>query len=163
MTKRKTLTNLAGAVALAFAIAAAPAVFSQQDDRPMGDQHQHMHGQAGEMPEGHAEMMAEHQAQMAEHKAAMEAHMARMDELIAEMNQATGDAKVDAVAAVINEMWSQHEAMREHMGMMGGMAMMGGHSGCCMQGGGECPLMKEKMNETDEMQGMDGHEGDHGN
>jgi len=162
MTKQKTLTTLAGAVALAFAIAAAPAVFSQQDEKPMGDQPMHMHhgemhhGQMGEMPEACAEMMEAHQAKMAEHKAAMEAHRARMDELVAEMNQATGDAKVDAVAAVLSEMWSQHESMQDGMGMMGGMAcmgkmgghgMMGGHDGCgcAMHGEGGCPMMKDDM------------------
>lgn len=140
----KTWTTLAGALALALAVVAAPAAFSQQDERPMGDQHQHMHhGQAGEMPEGHAEMMAEHQAKMAEHKAAMEEHMARMEQLMAEMNQATGDAKVDAVAAVLNEMWSQHQAMRESMGMMGGHGMMGAGCGCGMHAeGGGCPMMQ---------------------
>jgi hypothetical protein len=94
--------------------------------------------------------MAEHRAKMAEHREAMEAHMARMDELLAQMNQATGDAKVDAVAAVLNEMWSHHQSMREEMGGMG-MAMMGhgkmGHGAGCpcpMHGEGSCPMMGEE-------------------
>jgi hypothetical protein len=156
MRNPKTYTSLAGALALLLLVVAAPAAFSQDDqpqpDRPMGEQHHHMHGQhhgqTGEMPEGHAERMEKHRAMMAEHKAAMEAHMARMDELVAEMNQATGDAKTDAVAAVLNEMWSHHQTMREHMGDMGmmGMGMMGGHP-CPMHGTGECPMMKETMDE----------------
>lgn len=161
MSKIKTFTTYAGAIALAFALAAAPAAFSQQDEPPMGEKHQHgeMHGQEGhgqahgEMPEGHAEMMEEHKAKMAEHKAAMEAHMARMEELIADMNQATGDAKTDAVAAVINEMWSHHQSMREGMGMMGAMGcmgMMGGHGKAGGQGmaGCSCSMHGGEMGEA---------------
>lgn len=165
MRNLKTNTTLARALALLLLVTAAPAAFSQEEevqpDRPMGEKHMHghaqMHGQQGEMPEGHAERMEKHRAMMAEHKAAMKAHMAKMDELIAEMNAASGDAKVDAVAAVLNEMWSHRQSMREAMGdsgMMGpGMGMMGGHGmmaghpagcPCPMHAGGECPMMKEK-------------------
>lgn len=147
MSKTKTLATYAGAVALALALAAAPAAFTQEEEHPTGDQHRHGqmqghegHGAMGDMPEGHAEMMEAHKAKMAEHKEAMEAHRARMEELIAEMNEATGDAKTDAVAAVINEMWSHHQGMGEGMGMMGCMGMMGGHGkagcACPMHGGG---------------------------
>lgn len=188
MSKTKTFTTYAGAIALAFTVAAAPAAFSQQDERPMGEQHQHgeMHGQEdhghahGEMPEGHAEMMEAHKAKMAEHKAAMKAHKAEMEELIAEMNRATGDAKVDAMAAVINEMWSHHRSMGEGMGMMGGMGcmgMMGGHGkeggqgmagcSCSMHGGemgeaqaakmhGEGGCMQHPKKETASAQGAPG-------
>jgi Spy/CpxP family protein refolding chaperone len=156
LTKLKIFTTLAGAAALVLAVAAAPAVFSQ-DEPPMGDEQMHMHqgqmGQMPEMPEGHAEMMAQCQAMMAEHQAAMKEHMARMDQLVAEMNQATGDAKTDAVAAVLNEMWSQHQGMHEGSGPMGGMmgtmgcgmGMMHGHAGCgcAMHASGECPMMKQ--------------------
>lgn len=162
MRHLKTYTALAGALAVLLLIAAAPAALSQDDqpqaERPMGDEHRHMHGQMqGEMPEGHAEMMEAHKEKMAEHKAAMESHLAKMEELIAKMNAATGDAKTDAVAAVITEMWSHHQSMREGMGMMmGGHGMMGGHP-CPMHGTGECPMMKEKMEGDGE-----GHEGHHG-
>lgn len=157
MRNPKTYTSLAGVLALLLLVVAAPAALSQDDqpqpDRPMGQQHMHGHGQhygqTGDMPEGHAEMVEKHQAMMAEHKAAMEAHMARMDELIAGMNAASGDAKTDAVAAVINEMWTHHQSMREQMGgmgMMGGHGKMGGHHAGCpcpMHGDGGCPMMKE--------------------
>lgn len=153
MSNTKKLATFAGALALAFALAAAPALFSQQDDRPMGEQHQHGHGATGEMPEGHAEMMEAHKEKMAEHKVAMEAHMTRMEELVAEMNQATGDAKTDAVAAVINEMWSHHQSMREGMGMMGAMGcmgMMGGHAKAGGQGmaGCSCSMHGGEMSEA---------------
>ncbi len=170
MRNPKTYTSLAGVLALLLLVVAAPAALSQDDqpqpDRPMDRQHAHghgqHHGQTDEMPEGHAEMMEKHQAMIAEHKAAMEAHMARVDELVATMNQSTGDAKTDAVAAVINEMWSHHQSMREAMGdsgMMGpGMGKMGGHGmmaghpagcPCPMHAGGECPMMKDRAQESD--------------
>jgi hypothetical protein len=153
MRNPKTYTSLAGVLALLLLVVAAPAALSQDDqpqpDRPMGQQHMHGHGQTDEMPEGHAEMMEKHRAMMAEHKAAMEAHMARVDELIAEMNATSGDAKTDAVAAVINEMWTHHQSMREQMG---GMGMMGGHHAGCpcpMHGDGGCPMMKEGTEQGD--------------
>lgn len=165
MRSFKTYATLGGALALLLLIAAAPAALSQDDppqaERPMGEQHMHghghhgaHHGQAGGMPEGHAERMEKHRAMMAEHQEAMEAHRARMEELIAEMNQATGDAKTDAVAAVINEMWSHHQAMREGMGGMGMMGMSGGHGmkgghPCPMHGTGECPMMKDPAEGSD--------------
>jgi hypothetical protein len=39
----------------------------------------------------------------------------RMDDLAAKMNSAKGDEKVDAMAAVLNEMLARHKAMREKM------------------------------------------------
>ena len=167
MTKLDTVIRLTGAGALAFALAVAPAAFGQ-DETPAGEEHRHMHGHMqGDMPEGHAEMMEAHQAEMAEHMAAMEehraqmeAHRTRMEELIAEMNRASGDAKADAVAAVLNEMWSHHQAMGMGMaghGMSKGHGMMKGHGmtkghGCCMHGDGECPMMKEKKEDADATQ-----------
>ena len=44
---------------------------------------------------------------------------ARLDSLVRAMNAATGNRKVDAMAAVINELVDQRRLMREHMrGMM---------------------------------------------
>ena len=44
---------------------------------------------------------------------------ARLDSLVRAMNAATGNRKVDAMAAVINELIDQRRTMREHMrGMM---------------------------------------------
>jgi hypothetical protein len=52
----------------------------------------------------------------------------RLDDLVAKMNAAQGEAKVDAIAAVINEMVEQRRAMQPHPGM-GGPLGMGGPMG----------------------------------
>jgi hypothetical protein len=45
----------------------------------------------------------------------------RLDALVNDMNAATGEARIMAMAAVVNELALQHKAMRGHM-----------MSGCCM-------------------------------
>lgn len=45
----------------------------------------------------------------------MRAHDARLDELVAAMNAAQGDAKIDAIAAVVNELVAQRRTRRDHM------------------------------------------------
>jgi hypothetical protein len=67
------------------------------------------------------DMMKRHQQMMADAKAGD----ARLDALVKEMNAATGGAKVDAVAAVVNELARQHKAMHGHMGEMHEQMMMG--------------------------------------
>ena len=57
----------------------------------------------------------------------------RLDDLVAKMNAARGDAKVDAIAAVINEMVEQRRAMQPHPGMGG---PMGGPMGGAPMGAG---------------------------
>jgi uncharacterized coiled-coil protein SlyX len=55
---------------------------------------------------------------------------ARLDKLVTEMNRATGAKKVEAMAAVINEMVAQRKQMRAHMReMMESNGMMQGHPG----------------------------------
>ena len=71
------------------------------------------------------DMMKMHEQMMAEMKAAD----GRLDGLVKEMNAASGDAKVNAVAAVVTELVRQQKSMHEHMGhmhqqMMGGPGMM---------------------------------------
>lgn len=71
------------------------------------------------------EMMKMHGQMMAE----MKAGDAKLDALVKEMNAAGSNAKIDAVAAVVNELVRQHKAMHGHMGqmhqqMMGGRGMM---------------------------------------
>jgi phage-related minor tail protein len=63
------------------------------------------------MPEGNMQMMAMHNQMMAE----MKAMDANLDLKVAAMNAAKGGAKVDAMAAVINEMVSQHKQMMAKM------------------------------------------------
>jgi hypothetical protein len=70
-------------------------------------------------------MMKMHQQMMAE----MTAADAKLDGLVKDMNAATGDAKVAALAVVVNELVQQQKAMHEHMGhmhqeMIGGRGMM---------------------------------------
>jgi hypothetical protein len=78
---------------------------------------------------------------MAEMKAADE----RLDDLVAKMNAASGVAKTDATAAVVNEMVTQRRTMRDGMmkmqhGMMGHMMehMQPGKNSLAM-----CPMTKQ--------------------
>jgi hypothetical protein len=71
------------------------------------------------------DMMKMHEQMMAE----MKAGGAKLDALVKEMNSATGDSKINAVAAVVNELVHQHKAMHGRMGqmhqhMMGGRGIM---------------------------------------
>lgn len=63
---------------------------------------------------GMADMMKMHEQMMAE----MKAGGAKLDALAKDMNAAAGNAKVNATAAVVNELVRQHKAMHEHMGQM---------------------------------------------
>jgi hypothetical protein len=63
---------------------------------------------------GMADMMKMHEQMMAE----MKAGDAKFDALVKDMNAAAGDAKVNAMAAVVNELVRQHKAMHERMGQM---------------------------------------------
>ncbi|HZS18768.1 MAG TPA: hypothetical protein VFA51_12645 [Candidatus Udaeobacter sp.] len=72
------------------------------------------HGKMGGMMQEHQKMAAEMKAQDAE-----------LDRLVAEMNAATGEKKIDAIAAVITKMVEQRKAMHQKMGGMHGM-MEGG-------------------------------------
>lgn len=66
-------------------------------------------------------MMKMHGQMMAE----MKAGEAKLDVLVKDMNSATGEAKVTALAAVVNELVQQHKAMHGRMGEMQ-QQMMGG-------------------------------------
>ena len=73
-------------------------------------------------PPGMQDMMKMHEQMMTE----MQAGDAKLDALAKDMNDAKGDAKVNAVAAVVNELVRQHKAMHGRMGQMH-QQMMGGH------------------------------------
>jgi hypothetical protein len=60
------------------------------------------------------EMTKRHQQMMAD----MKAGDAKLAALVNEMNAAAGDAKINAVAAVVNEMVRQQRAMHGHMAEM---------------------------------------------
>lgn len=88
------------------------------------------------------QMMAAHQKMLDEVKA-MDS---RLDDLTQKMNTATGQAKIDATAAVVSELVSQRKTMREHMESMQGKMMqhMGEHI-AMGKGLADCPMMKQPM------------------
>lgn len=61
----------------------------------------------------------------------MDSMNAKLDSAVARMNATTGDARVSAMADVINALVAEHRMMHEHMhqqmmgGQMGGMPAMG--------------------------------------
>ncbi len=88
------------------------------------------------------QMAQDHQKMMDE----MKAMDARLDTLVQQMNSATGPAKVDATAAVVNEMVTQRKTMRE--GMEGMQSKMMVHMMEHIQAGGtdslkKCPMMQD--------------------
>ena len=81
----------------------------------------------GQSPSNMQDMMKMHQQMMAE----MKAGEAKLDALVKDMNAASGETKVTATAAVVNELVQQHKAMHGRMGqthqqMMGGRGRMMG-------------------------------------
>ena len=77
---------------------------------------------------GMGDMMKMHEKMMAEMKTAE----GRLDALVKAMNASSGDAKTNAIAAVVNELVAQHKLMHAHMSemhqqMMGGRGMMMKH------------------------------------
>ncbi|MGE5359142.1 MAG: YHS domain-containing protein [Bacteroidales bacterium] len=125
-----------GAFATLLATIAVPVMVVAQAPAPATTAHQHEHataqghpttgGQSDEMKQMHQKMMAE-----------MAAVDQRLDGLVAQMNAAQGQAKVDAIAAVINEMNNDRKQMMQHMtSMMGHGGMMGGTMGAESQPGG---------------------------
>lgn len=91
---------------------------------------------AGTMSDSCKAMMANRSQMMADMKAMDTA----LDQKVAAMNNATGSAKVDAMAGVINELVSQHKQMEQKMMSMNGgmMEMMGGNQRAMT----DCPMMK---------------------
>lgn len=70
----------------------------------------------------------------------MMASDAKLDELVKQMNEAKGQAKTDAIAAVVTALVEQHRAM--HGMMAEGMPMMKGNPN--MMGRGAAPTQPEK-------------------
>jgi hypothetical protein len=95
----------------------------QQSSPPSTTQQEHEHTQPSAQPNTQ-DMMKMHQQMMAD----MNAADAKLDQLVQQMNAASGEAKVDATAAVVTELVRQQKSMHAHMGkmhdeMMGGMMM----------------------------------------
>jgi hypothetical protein len=119
------------ALCMAASVASAQAPKMQEGDMPPG---KNVYGpQYAERQKAHREMMQK-----------MEASNAKLDELVAAMNAAQGDAKVDAIAAVVNELVAQRRAMQarmaqvraQHGGGKGHGGGMGKGKGKGMPGGG---------------------------
>lgn len=88
----------------------------------------------GDMMKGDPAKMAEMHQKM---EGEMKAQNAEVDKLVAAMNSATGEKKVDAIAAVVSKLVEQRKAMEGkmaemHKNMQGGMMkhdMMKGKTG----------------------------------
>lgn len=132
-------------VTLAFAI--SPAVFAQ-----------HQHPTPAPAPGAAAAAPAMNcEAMMHEMHASSKAMDDRLQQLVAQMNQATGSAKVDRMAAVVNELVTQRKQMREQMMTM--MPKMMSHMSQHMQSGmmqgmaksmASCPMMQGGQAASDE-------------
>lgn len=102
-------------------------------------------------------MMRMHQ-EMQEHMKAKDAELARLAE---EMKSATGDTKVDAIAAALEELIDQHRSMHQMRmahGSMPGM-MMRMHQHMRTRGSGmdmsNCPMMQEMEGDEDSEESTD--------
>jgi hypothetical protein len=133
--KVKTISRILAVLALAAAVTAT-GVHAQQGQPKTGNQPGS--GQSGmmsgNMGDRCKQMMTMHNQTMAD----MKALDASLDEKVAAMNTAKGNAKVDAMAAVINEMASQRKQMMAHMGQH--MPQSG--STAMRQSMAQCPMMK---------------------
>ena len=112
-------------VVLATGLVALPRLAAAQENPPA-------HPGAPPCPAGQeCPMQPDHEAMMARHQAMMQAHeagAARIQELQDRMHGATGEAKVEAMEALLDELLAQHRAMHESMMQMhhpGGMGSQG--------------------------------------
>jgi hypothetical protein len=106
---------------------------AQQESPPGHPAHACPAGEECPAPPDHEAMQARHQAMMEMH----EESAARLQELQDEMHAATGEAKVDAIEALLDELLAQQRAMHA---MMMGMHPMGT----------EHEMMKHEGMESDE-------------
>lgn len=94
---------------------------------------------ASSMPEACKSMMAKRDQMMAK----MKSMDAALDQKVDAMNAATGSAKVDAMASVINELIAERKQM--HQNMMSTQSEMMQHMGSHMTAGKDsimnCPMM----------------------
>lgn len=134
------------AVAIAAGLAATALVAQQNQSKAGAQKDAGQSGMmTGKMADQCRQMMARHNQTMAD----MKAMDAALDQKLAAMNAAKGKAKVDAMAAAINEMAAQRKQMMSKMtGMQDQMmAHMGEHMGqsgspAMRQPMEQCPMMK---------------------
>jgi hypothetical protein len=116
--------NIRLPIAVAIALFGLPRIAAAQQDAPP-------HRGAADCPAGQeCPMPPDADAMQARHAAMMEQHeqaAARIQELQDRMHAATGEAKVEAIEALLDEMLAQHRAM--HAMMMGGHPMTMDHDG----------------------------------
>jgi hypothetical protein len=118
----------------------APVIGAQTAQQPQHQHPQETAKPAADMSASCKAMMANHEKQMADMKAADQ----RLDGLVATMNAASGQAKVDATAAVVTEIAAQRKTMRDGMmNMQGGMmSHMMEHAQAGQKSMAMCPMMK---------------------
>ena len=101
----------------------AVAAYAQQPKTTSAGHEHHAMAASGEH---HCNMMAANK-EMSDKASVMDA---KLQSLVSSMNSASGDAKVEAMSAVINELVAQRTQMRNDM-----MSMHGDMAGWCMKGG----------------------------
>jgi hypothetical protein len=131
------------------ALGAAPLLAAEAAQEAPPPQHQQHHPEQAQKPQTPGKMTMDCETMMASRQKMMEemkAMDAKLDGLVQTMNSATGQAKIDATAAVVSELVTQRKAMRD--GMAKGQGAMMQHMMEHMQMGGEkgamtCPMMKQ--------------------
>ena len=118
----------------------------------LGQTSAHKRAASSKMMMGEQDMMKHCQAMAGQHEklmADMDAMDAELNKGVAAMNAATGAAKVEAVAAVINQLASQRKTMRSNMAQMqsGKMQhmmehMRSGNMQAMQKSMAMCPMMK---------------------
>jgi hypothetical protein len=131
-------------VASLLAFDGAAAFAAAQATQPHQHDPAHPQGSA-QQPDMEAcrEMMGRHQKMMDE----MKAIDAQRDELVTKMNAVQGQAKIDATAAVVNELVEQRRTMRDRMMTMQERMMghMMGHMTQGQESMAACPMMQQMM------------------
>ena len=124
MTRRLSLLMSIAALGLVFAL--LPGTEIHRTASAMGPvANPAPRSQGGQMGMQIQDMSKMHEKMMTDMKAAQ----TRLDDLATKMNAATGEAKIAAMAELLNELVGQHRAMGQRMGdmdqrMMGQMKMM---------------------------------------
>ena len=153
LMKVKTTSRMVPVLALAAALTASGGLAQQSPPKAGKQAGSAQSGMmSGNMGDHCKQMMTMHNQMMAD----MKAMDAGLDQKVTAMNAAKGNAKVDAMAAVINEMATQRKQMMAKTASMRDqmMAHMGEHmaqsDGPAMrQSMAQCPMMKS-MKEMDD-------------
>jgi hypothetical protein len=128
--------SVLAAVAMAPVLSPSPASAQMTPGMKMGQ------GKGAGMPPACQEMMAMRQSMRAEQATAD----AKLNDLVAKMNAASGEQKVDAIAAVVSEMVAQRQARHEKMAAMQGK-MEAAMADCPMMRKGSGPAEPKKKSQ----------------